>query len=182
MLVYARMNRAALVLALLTASSGVASAGWYAGLGIGTGPEIGSDVGDFEDGGRSGKALVGSRWGNFAVEGALAGYDVIGPSNNVYDTWHASIAGKLNLPIGDGFEGFGRVGIQRTWLSPESSDYDVSGTGYLVGAGIEYRLNLAATAASIWIDYQYSSADLEGMRDNFEYSARMWTLGATIGF
>ena len=36
--------------------------------------------------------------------------------------------------------------------------------------------------ASIWIDYQYSRASLEGELTKTDLNAAMWTLGATIGF
>jgi hypothetical protein len=178
------MNRAALAVILLAASSGVASAGGYLGLGVGTGPAASSSGGDLESDGRSGRLLFGFKTGKLAVEGAVSGWDMQfmtgrlqTPIGGTVDAWQASVAAKLSLPLSDGFEAFGRLGVHRTWLNRDDAYVEVAGNGYLLGAGIEYRFGIA----SVWMDYQYSAADVEGQLGEFDFSARMWTLGLSIG-
>jgi len=175
------MKRAALAMTMLAATSGVASAGGYLGLGVGTGPALDGDV-ELYSVGRSGKLLAGSRFGQFSIEGALGQFDARLSNNDPLDFYQASIAGKVNIKLGDGFEAFGKLGLQRTWLNHSSPTIDRSGNGYLVGAGIEYRLDLAVASGSIFLDYQYNDATLvDHMSRESEVSARMWTIGLMIG-
>jgi hypothetical protein len=53
----------------------------------------------------------------------------------------------------------------------------------LVGAGIEYKLNLGIGAGSLFLDYTISNALLEGEdpRLKFDTTTRTWTLGITVG-
>lgn len=172
------MNRACLAVLLVAASSQVASAG-YLGIGIGTSPAVKSDapaVDALPEGSRSVRVLGGLRFGHVSIEAAMHGFEL-----STYDAYQGSLAGKLSLPLGSGFEAFGRVGVQRTWMTADNELYDVEGNGYLLGGGFEWRLPLAVTQVSIWVDYQFNTADLEGDRDAFELSSRMWTLGVSIG-
>ena len=189
MLVHARMNRVALATALLAASSGVASAGTYIGLGIGPAPAI--DAPDLENtlsnDGRSGKLIVGQRFGRFSIEGGLGKFDLrlsdnggLGPQ---YEVYQAQVSGKYGLPLSDGFEVYGRLGLHKQWFGNEREDLDVSGSGLLIAAGFEYRFATGIGGFSLFVDYQYSRADVSGERLDFgDTSTRMWTLGATIGF
>lgn len=192
MLVHARMKRVLVASALVAASSGVASAGGYIGLGIGTGPSLSRDgknvaitSNEIKSDGRSARLIGGFRFGRFAVEAALGGFDAatqLQTDGSFYESriYQVSLSGKYNLPLSDGFEAFGRLGVQRTSFSMEDSRFDADGTGLMLGAGIEYRVK--ATGISVWMDYQYGRATLDGELIAGELSARMWTLGATIGF
>jgi hypothetical protein len=188
MLVHARMKRAVLAMALVTVSSGVASAGMYIGLGIGTGPSLSTSNDDrVEEDGRSARLMLGYRFGRISVEGAVTGYDMaFGLQTSLYasEVRQGSISGKYNHPLADGFEAFGRIGYAKTWFSIKNDErFDASGTGIMLGAGIEYRLKLGlAGGASLWLDYQYSRAALEGDLIQTDLNAAMWTLGATIAF
>jgi hypothetical protein len=186
MLVHARMKRALLAVALVATTSGVASAGGYLGLGLGTSPSVSGDSGEFDSAGRSARLIGGFHFGRFGVEGSIGGFDA---QEKLQASWYpskvylASISGKYNLPLSDGFEAYGRVGLQRTWFSIENDDrFDASGNGLIAGVGMEYKLDLKATAASIWLDYQYSRASLDGELTKSSLSARMWTIGFSIGF
>jgi hypothetical protein len=102
------------------------------------------------------------------------------------DAYQASAALKLNLPLGNNFEAFGRAGLHHTWISPEVDGNEVSGNGLLVGAGFEYRLNLLVGQGSIFVDYQYNRVKLEGEErfmagQALDSSYRMWTMGLTVG-
>lgn len=176
------MKRACLTLGFLAASSSAAFAGGYVGLGIGTSPAINDDQDVMVSEGRSGRLLVGSRWSNFALEGAVHKFGMTSPGRQPFDFYQGSVAGKLSFPLGNGFEAFGRLGLQRSWLRNEIATFDKEGTGWLAGAGFEYRFNLAATSGSLFVDYQYNDVKLDGDRGPLQLSSRMWTLGATIGF
>jgi hypothetical protein len=102
-----------------------------------------------------------------------------------YQATQLGLGLKLNLPLGNNFEFFPKLGVQRTWLSPQADNAMLetgAGTGYFLGAGFEYRLNLGVTAASIFVDYQRSSTDFTSDETMVKWdgSSSMWTLGATI--
>jgi Outer membrane protein beta-barrel domain len=185
------MKRAGLAVVTLAALTGSASAGTYLGLGIGTSPAVSEQTDRLESGSRSGKLLLGTRFGNVAVEGSLGGFDMLiadqaGTLKTFGSTYQAAIAGKLSVPLGNNFEAFGRAGIHHTWIDTDVDANAVSGNGLLLGAGIEYRLNLIVGQGSIFMDYQYSRATLEGTdkfvgNKAFDSSYRMWTLGLTVG-
>jgi hypothetical protein len=185
MLVPARMKRAVLAVALVATSSGVAAAGGFVGLGIGTSPGFTSDGAELEGDGRSAKLLVGYRFGRISIEGAIGGWDAaLESQNSLYsvEMYQGSISGKYSLPLSDGFEAFGRVGLQRTQLNHVDERFNAEGNGFLVGAGMEFRIPTAVTQASVWLDYQFSRTSLEGELTEAGITTRMFTLGVTIGF
>jgi hypothetical protein len=180
------MKSSLITLAVAVLIPSTASAGTYLGLGIGSAPEVNEEADRLESAGRSGKVLLGMRWGNFSVEGAVGRFDMARRNDRGLmlpfgDTYQASLAGKLSLPLGNNFEAFGRAGLHKSWIDAETDDLDVSGDGYLIGAGIEYRLNLAIGQGSIFVDYQYNDTKLEGDRFMFDGSSRMFTVGLTVG-
>jgi hypothetical protein len=175
-----------LVAATLGLLSGSASAGTYLGLGIGSAPEVNEQTDRLESSGRSGKVLLGMRFGNISIEGAVGRFDMARQNDRGQivpfgDTFQASLAAKLSLPLGNNFEAFGRAGVHKTWINAENNENDVTGDGYLVGAGVENRLNLVLGQGSIFVDYQYNDSKLEGDRFMFDGSSRMFTLGLTVG-
>lgn len=177
------MNRACLVAATLVALSGTASAG-YVGLGIGSQPALGDDA-EVRPTSRSAKLLAGSRWGRFSIEGALGGFGIgrAAPGSLEFgNAYQLSLSGKFNLPLGDNFEAFGRVGLAHTWLDAEELVYEAEGNGFLVGAGIEYRLDVGVAGASLFFDYQINRAALEGDYQRYDLTSRMFSIGATVGF
>src|ERR1041384_3865498 len=133
--------------ALLTAigvmaiSSG-ASAGGYLGLALGTQPSVNDALDSTATPtGRSLRGLAGIRFGNVSLEGALNGFDVIPRRNGPSTVYQLSAGLKLSIPLGNNFEAFGRAGLERTWLDLSDDVYNLTGDGYLIGAGFEYRLN-----------------------------------------
>ncbi len=188
------MKRAALTAALLAATSSVASAGTYVGLGIGTN-EVSEGSGRLVDDGRSLRLLAGYRFrplrfGSFAVEASLDGYGLglLDRTSVVeIDAYQLSLAGRFNLPLSNNFEAFGRLGLHHTSAGAENPIYDTAGNGFLVGAGIEYRFEAGiGTGASVGIDYQLNKVELSGERFQqgtaFDVLERQWTLGVTLGF
>jgi hypothetical protein len=177
------MKRALLVASVVVMSvSSVASAGTYLGLSLGTEPAVTGGLDEVATpSGRSLRGLGGLRFGNFSLEAALNGFGVL-TGRGDQNVLQGSLAAKLNLPIADGFEAFGRAGLERTWLDVGDDRYNLAGNGFLVGAGIEYRLNLAVTSASIFVDYNVHRATLEDQRNaQVDATTRVWSLGFTVG-
>ena len=179
--------RSLLAVALVAASATAASANTYLGLGIGTAASPGGDMGmSSSDGNRSGRLMLGTRFGHLSLEGAGSRYGLLHVSGtSPYQGTMLAGALKYSLPLGNNFELFARGGLERTWLTHESSAgnaYDWSGNGWLVGAGFEYRLNLGVTAASIFVDYEHSDTTLTTpavMRAR-DATIGLWTAGVTL--
>lgn len=176
------MTRLAIAAVLLAASTSVASAGTYLGIGIGTSAD--GSLGDsdtVEGAGRSGRLMLGSRFGRLSIEGQASRFDLMFAGGGAYESTQLGAGLKANVPLGNNFELFGKGGVQRTWLNLDGTAYDLAGNGWFLGGGIEYRLDLAVTAASIFVDYQYSSTTLTNERMlEVDGSSGMWTLGATV--
>lgn len=181
-LVHRAMSRLAVVAVVFAASTSVASAGTYLGLGIGTSADGNlGDSGTVEGAGRSGRLLLGARMSKLSLEGQASRYDLAFQSS-LYASTQVGLGLKLSIPLGNNFELFGRGGVQRTWLNHEPGmTYDVAGNGWFGSAGVEYRVNLGLTAASVFMDYQRSSTDFTTERmTEIEGAAGMWTLGMTV--
>lgn len=189
MLEYASMTRLpAIVLVIAAAQTSVASAGAYVGLGVGTAvggswqaPERGNegDVDGFE---RSGRLVVGTRISKLSLEGQVGRFALTFGDPLEYQGTQLGVGLKYSIPLGNNFEVFPKAGVGRTWLSGMSSpDESYAGNGWFLGAGVEYRLNLGVTAASLFLDYQRSSTDFDSVpMYAFDSSIGMWTLGATV--
>jgi hypothetical protein len=179
------MTRALLAVAILTSTAATASAGTYVGLGIGTSPAMSSDIEMTESVERSGRLLLGFRFGRLSLEGQAGRHDLFIYSDPYQSTMFGA-ALKYSHELGSNFEVYAKGGLQRTFLSaqgpvPSSRALPSDGDGHLLGAGFEYRLNLGVTGASIFVDYQYAKTSFgEGMTGGFDASSRMWTLGATV--
>jgi hypothetical protein len=175
--------KTALVLATgLMALSSTASAGTYLGLALGTQPGVSDDLERVAPpDGRSARFLGGFRFGNVSIEGAINGFGVVSGLGE-HTAYQLSAAGKYNLPLADGFEVLGRAGLERTSLDLGDDRYNLSGNGFLIGAGFEYRLDLGVTSASIFVDYTIHHATLEDSRPNqIDATSRIWALGFTVG-
>jgi hypothetical protein len=181
------MTRLALAAVLLAASTSAASAGTYLGIGIGTAANgsaessNGADMGTTDGFERSGRLMVGSRFGKLSIEGQGSRYDTTFDHLG-YQATQLGVGLKLNLPLGNNFEVFGKGGVERTWLSTDAATmHDAAGNGWFFAAGFEYRLNLGVTAASLFVDYQRSSTDfINDYLLEYNGASGMWTLGATV--
>jgi Outer membrane protein beta-barrel domain len=178
-----RMKCAHLVVAGVMAISPLASAGTYLGLAVGTEPGINSEftTASATPIGRSLRGLAGIRFGNVSLEGALNGFDVTAGGFGNHTAYQLSAAAKLSLPLGNNFEGFGRFGLERTWLNLDSDRYDYQGDGFVVGAGFEFRLDAIVANASLFVDYNIHSATLEATSGKVQETSRIWALGFTVG-
>ncbi|MGE5184417.1 MAG: outer membrane beta-barrel protein [Acidobacteriota bacterium] len=176
-----------LALALVAASSAAASAGTYLGLGIGTAPDISSNdqMMTVQGNGRSGKLLLGMRFGRLSVEGAAARAGAfVSPYGYAADSTQLSAALKYSFPLGDNFEAFLRGGLEHTSLSINQSVHsadDASGNGWLLGGGFEYRLNALIAGGSLFVDYEHVQTNLTNNENTqFETSSGIWMAGVTL--
>ena len=175
------MKSATLVAAALLAISTTASAGGYLGIGLGSTPSVNDGFDSIaKPFGRSLRGLAGLRFANVSVEAALNGFNVTTQRGD-QTVYQGSVALKLSLPLGSGFEGFARGGLERTWLSFDDSTFDFTGDGFLVGAGFEFRLNAILADASIFVDYTFHKATLDNTQGSVDTSSGMWGLGLTVG-
>jgi hypothetical protein len=176
--------RLCVVAAVIAASTSVASAGTYLGAGIGTSASLGGDHGRYAPDGRSGRLIVGFGFGRIGVEANATRYGL----ENAGVSWDATtVAAALRVafPIGYNFELFGRGGVERTWLTTGGNAPEPSGNGWLLGAGVDYKVNLGITGGAIFIDYThndtgFSFTDAHAQRATFDQTAGMWTLGLTL--
>jgi hypothetical protein len=188
MLQYRPMSRTALALVMVAASASTALAGGFVGLGIGTGAASSGGDGDLhvDEDGRSGRLMVGYRFGRISIEGMGTRYDMYNSTEvREYSGTTLALAGKYSLPLQDHFEVFGRLGIQRTSLNDKNYPTDWAGTGFLVGGGAELKLPVAAVGLSLFVDYNVHRTSLttEAYGDRtFPVTSRIWTLGATLSF
>lgn len=180
------MKRTLLAAALLIASTGVASAGVYGGLSVGPDGAVQDDVFDLTSGGRAVRLLGGYRLGPLSAEASVTGNTFIDPDGRDVDHRQLALLGKYNFPLGSNFELFGRAGLQRTWLTRGAGleSYDVSGTGILLGPGIDYVIKLVAASVTIRLDYTLSYAKPSN-EDTFpqgvSFTSGQWMLGFTVG-
>ena len=100
------------------------------------------------------------------------------------DLYTLGAAAKFNLPLGNNFEAFGRLGLNHLVLRGTDAAADASGNGLQVGAGLEYKLNLGVAGGSIFVDYMINRAELfrdSNDKSQGDFTTRTWTLGLTIG-
>ena len=180
------MIRALAVVFVLAATAHSASAGVYGSIGIGS-TDVSDDKGSFTQNSRTLRFAAGYRLSNlFSAEGGVMGYRVAnGPVGLDGREFYA--AGLLHCSLGNNFEIFGRLGVQRTGVAPNTNDGSFTGTGYLAGVGVDYEIKLPTVPqiarAALWIDYNRSGTTLQ--RDaslSHDYAVGMWSLGVTLGF
>lgn len=185
------MNRVVLAAALVAAIGGKASAGGtYIGLGVGTIPAVSEDTDRIDADSRALKGIIGMRWGQWSIEGSIGGNTLSRTNDNgtvteLGDFYNLGAAGKFNLPLGNNFEAFGRLGVNHLIIRGENEKFDASGNGVMFGAGFEYKLNLGVAGGSIFVDYMINRAAMTGDAENskldYDLTTRTWMLGLTIG-
>jgi len=156
----ATMLRSVLALAVVAATGSAASAGVYLGLGIGTAlDESSSKTMPVQGNGRSGKLIAGYRFGRLSVEaGAARSGVLVDQLTYPGSSTQLSAALKYSLPLGDNFEVFGRGGLEHTWLNLDDASHNADnadGTGWLLGAGFEYRISGVLAGGSVFVDYEH---------------------------
>jgi hypothetical protein len=151
-----------LVLAFLIPVPGLdagAQAGPYVSAGVGSGPALG---GDFDgvlstDGHGAGRVGIGHRLGPASLEAAIAGFGITATAPTGQSANGTALSGqisaKLGMPLVLGVGVFGRAGLERTWMGPTPTAKDrLIGDGKLLGAGLEYNLDLVLASAGVWLE------------------------------
>lgn len=172
------MKSLALVAVLLAAST--AHAGGYIGLGVGDGIGTSGDL-EYRADGRTLKLIGGFAFGKLAIEGSAQRADtVMIMTGRAYSLTQLGLAGKYSVPLSDGFELYGKLGLNRMNLgASDSSGLDGTGDGVLVGGGAEYRSKLPVT---FWVDYTVTNATLTiPSYHDTSLTTRQWMIGASLG-
>jgi hypothetical protein len=178
----AAMTRAVtLAAALLSVTASSASAGTYFGLGVGTSANWGGDLMTLSgDGQRSGRLVVGQRFGRFSIEATGTRFGLISDSGVPRDVTSLAAAAKLSFPLGNNFEAFGRAGLERTWLSSDRNP-ELIGNGWLLSGGFAYNIDAVLGGMAIFVDYTHTDTNLQDPnRRSVDGTAGMWTLGVTL--
>lgn len=176
------MKSALLVAIGVLAISGTASANSYLGLAVGTKPSINDGLESVaRPYGRSLRGLAGLRFGNVSLEGAVNGFNA-DTNRGEQTVYQASASLKLSFPLSDGFEAFGRAGVERTWLDLDDDVYNLEGDGFLLGGGVELRINALVSNASVFLDYTVHRVTLKDTRDSVDATSGMFGVGVTLGF
>ena len=179
--------RLCVVAAVIAASTSMASAGTYLGAGIGTSASLGGDKTSYAPDGRSGRLILGFGIGRVGIEANATRYGLYSAGAS-WDATSVAAALRVAFPIGYNFELFGRGGVERTWLTTSANRPGMpesSGNGWLLGAGVDYKINLGITGGSIFLDYTHSDTGFSftnavNQTGKFDQSAGMWTLGLTV--
>lgn len=157
------MTRALLVAALLLGTTSAAFAGPYAGLAIGPSPSLSDDKWELIPTSRTGRFLVGYRFGRFSIEGSItanSATDKIGNGKVEYDARHLQLAGKYNYPLSGGFEVFGKLGLLASAYHSDTSP-TADGSSFVIGGGAEYVAKIGVASASVFVLLEGNSVEIE---------------------
>jgi len=179
-----RIAYLAIALVALTAAAPAAHASSYFLLGIGPKPGAGGDLGDAVDGdSRSARFGAGQRIGPVGLEGSVFGADLTGQGNRGFALGREystlSVAGDLKgfFPVLGPIELFGKVGLNYTWVN--GNDY--SGTGWDLGAGAQFVLDLPLGYAAVWADFTYQDLGLSDETRDIDGSLNLVMVGVSLG-
>jgi hypothetical protein len=178
---------------LLLLGAGEALADGYIGAGIGAGGELSGDISDHfttDEDSSSSRILVGERFGALAIEGSLFGSQLRGASGfsgeGDFTTISLGVDLKYYIGLVGGFEGYGKIGINKTWLSGPAAtdDWSYEGRGQEIGVGLQYNINLPLTQVGLWLDYTAQQTDLRdsGETQDLDGSLSMLNVGVSLGF
>lgn len=177
---------------LLLAGAGEAQADGYVGVGIGSGSELSGDISDHfttNEGTGSSRLLVGERFGALAVEGSIFGTQLQGASGLMgegdFSTISLGLDLKYHLGLVGGLEAYGKIGLNKTWLSGPAAagEQDYQGRGQALGVGLQYSFNLPLAEVGLWLDYTAQQTDLrDGESVALDGGLEMVNLGVSLGF
>lgn len=174
------------LLALPTA----ASAGGYVSAGVGTGPAFGGELeGAYTgDGHTSARLMVGKRFGIVGLEAGLTGFGFTGTAQDTSDTtagarmYQAQAAVTVTMPLMVKLDGYLRAGIEKSWASGEvNPGIDISGGGYVIGAGAAY--NLGVRDAALWLELNHELVTYDHTNNpSREGTVSTLMVGVRVGF
>jgi hypothetical protein len=170
---------AALVLAPAAAHAGT---GGFAAIGIGLPVSTGGDLSDWGADGKAGSLFVGQHLNKWVgVEAGLSVYGLSSPNGNGITNIGLAAAGRFQYPVTPVIAPFVRLGIEKTWMDRGRAE-DFSGTGWMAGLGVEYKLNLSFTQGGVWAEYLHHDATFVNDRSEQAGSIGTLQIGVTFGF
>jgi len=178
------MTRLFLAFATLALTASVANAESYVSLGTGNsslGGELGASVNDSEA--STLRLGIGQRFGAIALEANVAGTDFGENAATGQDAGGTTTLGvdlKYHFGLVGPLEGYGKIGLNKTWLRSAQADH--VGTGRNLGIGLQWRFRLPITSAALWADYTHHTTDLRGDGRPLDGSVGTAMIGASIGF
>jgi hypothetical protein len=144
----------------------------------------GGDLGSFEGDGKAGTLFVGQRFGMFALEAGLSAYGFRNDSQS-WDNVGLAAGGRFTVPVMPTVGMSVHAGIEKTWSngSSNSDSADYTGTGWLAGLGVEYKLGFGALGpGAIWADYTRHAASFVNDIRERDGNVDVLSLGVTVGF
>lgn len=168
----------------LAAAAPAAHASSYALLGIGPKAGVGGDLGDVADGDtRTLRFGLGQRIGPVALEGSIFGADLVGNGGRGFSDGREFASLSLGLDLKGFFtvvgpiELFGKAGLNQTWISGN----DLEGTGWDLGAGVQFVLDLPVGYAAVWADFTHQRMGLSDDAVDVDGSFNMVMVGGSLG-
>lgn len=176
--------RALLVAALLASpvalatTAATATAGTYVSLGLGTTPTGQGDLTVTTEAGDSDvpqqRVALGQSLGRVAIEASLARFG-IGAGDGVAAGVHA----RLSVPLDGNLGAYGRIGLERVWLSGLDPAFGDTADGMAAGLGLEYKLSAPILGqAAIWGEV---NQDQLTFANEGKGGVRMWMAGVSLG-
>jgi len=164
--------------ALATLAPATAAAGTYVSVGLGTTPVGQGDLAVTTTAGDSEvpqqRVALGQSLGRVAIEASLARFG-IGAGDGVAAGVHA----RLSVPLDGNLGAYGRLGLERVWLSGIDPTFGDTADGMAAGLGLEYKLSAPILGqAAIWGEVNQDQLTLDGDREG---GVRMWMAGVSLG-
>ena len=183
---------ASLLAILLVGGMGDARADGYIGAGMGSASELEGDIASnftTDEQASNSRIVVGERFGSLAVEGSLFGTQLHGGSaftgEGEFTTISLGVDLKYYVGLVGGLEAYGKIGLNRTWLSGPAAqeDWNYQGHGEALGVGLQYSFHLPLTEVGLWLDYTAQKTELrDGDNQPLDGRLGMANLGLSLGF
>jgi hypothetical protein len=165
----------------------------YVGLGVGSDSEIGGALSnhfDTDEESTTSRIILGQRYGALALEASLFGSQLQGTGGmagtDEYATISLGVDVKYHVGLWGALEGYGKIGLNKTWLSGPDGDNALSyqGRGEAMGLGLEYSFNVAVTRVALWADYTIQHTELRDSKraEELDGELGMFNLGVSLGF
>jgi hypothetical protein len=182
----------AALLALGLAQPTEARADGYVGLGIGSDSSISGELSNHfatDEEATSSRVVLGQRFGALALEASLFGSQLHGiggmAGTDEYSTISLGVDLKYHIGLIGALEGYGKIGLNKTWLTGPDNNASLSyeGRGEAMGLGLQYSFDVAVTHISLWADYTLQRTELrDGDRIALDGELGMANLGLSVGF
>lgn len=178
--------------ALVLGSSQLAHANGYIALGRGDGTHWEENAISVADHTSHYLLILGQRFGAVSLEASLLGEQMqlaSGAEDSVATSTLLSLGFDVKYSVGilGGLEGYGKVGLNKTWLGyrrPNSGiDWQSSGRGTRFGLGLQYTVNIALGQLGVWLDHAWQNTFLvNDAKQGTDAEISITTLGLVVGF